>query len=324
MALEGAHNKSYEEVINQLIIEPLGLTHTSFKVPPNDGGAMFPKTEAEAKSWFVADFANHNPNGGLWSTPDDMLIFLQAILENKLLTKTETKRWLQPRALMPSLHQLVGETWEIFRPADINVTFPRPINIFTKAGGVPGYAAYAILIPEHDIAITIMTVGNAATNAIQDLFPLVVRPLVSYADQLAQSLAAAKYAGTYRRAGTNDTIALTIDDGPGIAISALTINNVNVLQAFAAQANVPLDDFSARLYPTDPDSLGSGKENWRMLLDQKARQNGFADQLCASWNWGDFGRYVREPLDTLSFGLESNKATSVELLGWRARLDKVK
>jgi hypothetical protein len=323
IALGAAHGKSSEEAIKELIIEPLKLQKTTFEVPPNDGGAMLPRTPADA-GWFVSDFGNYNPSGGLWSTPNDILTFLHALLQNQLLDKVETRRWLQPRAMLPSLHQLVGESWEIHRPNDLDIANPRPIDMFTKAGGIAGYSAYAILIPEYDIALTINAAGGKSSAAVQALFPLLVRPLVTYADKLARSQAAATYAGTYNAISANSTnsITLSVDDGPGLAITSLTINNTPVLQSLAAMQNIPFASFSARLYPTDPDSLGTGKENWRMLLDNKDRDKGFAELQCASWNWGDFSRYVAEPLDTVTFTVEAVGAVSVELLGWRVKLDK--
>jgi hypothetical protein len=323
MALAKVHGKSSEEVINELIIEPLNLQKTSFNVPADDGGAILPRKPADA-SWFVSKFGNYNPSGGLWSTSDDILTFLHALLQNDLLDKAKTRRWLQPRALLPSLQQLVGESWEIVRPTDLDVANPRPIDIFTKAGGVTGYAAYAIIVPEYDIALTINAAGSGASAASQVLFPLLIRPLVTYADKLARTQVAAKYAGTYNATSANSTnsMMLSVDDGPGLAITSLTINNVPILRALAGLQGIPFASLSARLYPTDPDSLGTGKETWRILLDNKDKDKGFAELQCASWNWGDFSRFVAEPLDSVVFTIESGGVASVELLGWRAEMDK--
>jgi hypothetical protein len=323
MALESVHNKSSEEVIKDLIITPLDLQSTSFSAPTNSSSALLPRTSADA-GWFVADLGNYNPSGGLWSTPTDLLKFLQSILSHKLLTKPETRRWLQPRALLPSLYQAVGESWEILRPTDLSVATPRPIDIFTKTGGVTGYAAYTAVIPEYDIALTINVAGGQANDAISTLFPLLVKPLVAYADKLAITQTNVGYVGTYETTTANVTnsITLAMDDGPGIAITSMTINGVPVLRALAATQKIPFQSFSARLYPTDPDSLGTMQESWRISVENKDRDKGFAELQCASWNWGDSFRYVTEPLDTVVFTKDQSGAVNVELLGWRVKLDR--
>jgi CubicO group peptidase (beta-lactamase class C family) len=323
MALEAVHHKSTEQTIQDLIIDPLGLRKTSFSAPSNESTALLPRLKADA-GWFLPNFGNYNPSGGLWSTPNDLLVFLQSILSHKLLSAPETRRWLQPRAFLPSVHQAVGESWEILRPTDLHVKTPRPIDIFTKPGGVKGYAANTAIIPEYDIALTITAAGGQANDAVSALFPLVVRPLVAYADKLAQEQAATQYAGTYKTsiAGAQSSLTLAVDDGPGLSITDWTMNGVPVLRSLAAVQKIPFESFSARLYPADPDSRDAGKDVWRVSLDRMDKKQGFADLQCIGWNQIDVFRYVSEPLDTVVFSKAEHEARSVELLGWRMALDK--
>lgn len=323
MVLEAVHNKSSEQVIHDLILEPLGLGNTFFSVPVDTSRALLPRSAADG-GWFVPDFGNYNPSGGLWSTPTDIHRFLQSILSHDLLSKRETRRWLQPRAFLPSLHQAVGESWEILRPTDLGVKTPRPIDIFTKTGGVTGYAAYTAIVPEYNIALTINAAGGQANNVVSGIFPLMTKRLVAFADKLAQEQLAVKYAGTYKSIATETTneLILTVDDGPGLAISAWTMNGVSVLRTLAAMQKIPYDSLSARLYPSDLDSLGSENETWRVLLDRNDRSKEFAELQCASWNWGDAFRYATEPLDTVVFTKDAHGIVNVELLGWRIRLNR--
>ncbi|KAJ4375708.1 hypothetical protein N0V86_007241 [Didymella sp. IMI 355093] len=321
MALAAVHNRSSEQVIHDLILAPLGLSKTKFTLPEWGSEALLPRFKAD-EGWFVPSFGNYNPSGGLWSTPNDQLKFLQSILANKQLSKPATRRWLQPRAFLPSLHQAVGESWEILRPTDIDVKTPRAIDIFTKTGGVTGYAAYAVTVPEYGIALTINAAGGQAQDAVSTLFPQLVKPLVAYADRLAQQQARVGYAGTYQATGASNSMTLAVDDGPGLAIADLTMNGVPVLRSLAAMQKIPYESFSARLYPTDPDSLGTEREVWRIVVDRKDREKQFADLECASWFQGDSFRYVTAPLDTIIFDKGKDGVESVELLGWRASLNR--
>ena len=321
-ALESVHDTTYEDVIQKLILDPVGMSKSTFDVPEDDGGAILPR-RPEDKSWFVPYYGNLNPVGGMWSTPNDMLALLQALQNNQLMTAVEMREWMQPTTFLRSLHQYVGVAWEIFRIDNLPLDFPRSIDVYTKAGGVPGYGSYAVLIPEYQIAITINAAGGETSYSSIELLDTVVTHLVPYADKLAREQAKSKYAGTYTFG--NSTLKLSSTSGPGLSIDKLIINNAPVLQSLAVSQEIPYENFSARLYPTDPDSLGTGEESWRILLDQKVpKKKYWAELECMSWNLGDWGRYIREPLDTVVFHVTCDgEVESVELLGWRVTLDKV-
>ncbi|KAL6708856.1 hypothetical protein ACN47E_002263 [Coniothyrium glycines] len=325
-ALEKAHNKTYEAVIQDLILDPVGMSKSTFVPPTNNQTAILPRFPWDA-SWFVPAFGNLNAVGGLWSTPNDMLKLLQALQNHDLLSKAKLRKWMQPTTFLRSLQQANGIAWEILRPNDLKLAFPRPLDIYTKAGGVPGYASYAVLIPEYNIALTINAAGGGDQLYVAaiELLATVSSYLIPYADQLARTQAASKYAGTYSLSGSasSNTVTLSANNGPGLEVVNMTINNVPVLSVLAARAKAPLKNFSVRLYPTDPDSLGTAAENWRLLPDSINTTKVFADLGCATWNAGDWGRYQGGPLDTVTFGMKDGKAESVELQGWRVKLTRV-
>ncbi|KNG48833.1 beta-lactamase/transpeptidase-like protein [Stemphylium lycopersici] len=324
-ALETVYNTSYEDVIQTLILDPVGMSKSTFAVPDTNGTAMLPRRPEDA-GWFVSEFANLNPTGGLWSTPNEMLRFLHALQNGALLRKPALRAWMQPTTFSRSPLQYVGVGWEVFRIADLPLDFPRAVDVYTKSGGVPGYGSYVALIPEFDIAVTVNAAGGEISYSPIELLGTVVTALVPYADALAREQAAVKYAGTYKSSAptSNDTMTISASSGPGLSIDALMVNGVPVLQALAGSEKIPFENFSARVYPTDPDSLGTEAESWRMLLDQKVPEQKLWGGLeCRSWNRGDTARYVGEPLDTFVFHVEGDEVVSVELLGWRATLVKV-
>lgn len=151
MALEHVHSKSYETIIQELIFDPVGMHDSSFETPSENDGIL----PQAGDRWFADPFGNFNPSGGIWSTPNEMLRFFESLQSHQLLSAADTRKWMQPSSLQPSLYQLVGAPWEIFRPTDINVAVPRPIDLYTKAGGVAGYSSYAVLVPKYNIALTI-------------------------------------------------------------------------------------------------------------------------------------------------------------------------
>lgn len=324
-ALETVYNTSYEGVIQTLILDPVGMPKSTFAVPDDDRTAMLPRRPEDA-SWFVSDFANLNPTGGLWSTPNEMLKLLHALQNGALLSKPKLRAWMQPTTFTRSSQQYVGMGWEIFRISDLPLDFPRAVDVYTKSGGVPGYGSYVAFIPEFGIAVTVNAAGGEISYSPIQLLGAVVTALVPYADALAREQAAVKYAGTYKSSApnSNDTVTISASSGPGLSIDTLMVNGVPVLQALAGSEKIPFENLSARLYPTDPDSLGTDAESWKMLVDQDTPARKLWGGLeCRSWNRGDTARYVGEPLDNFVFHVEDDEVVSVELLGWRAKLVKV-
>lgn len=317
LALAAAHSKPFATVIHDLIFVPLNMTSSTFSTPSS--GAIPPP---QSSAYLAAPFANYDPSGGAWSTPDDMLRFLHALSVHELLTPAATGRWMRPHALLPSVHQLVGAPWEIFRPTDLAVRPRRPITVYAKAGGVGAYAAYSLLVPEFGIAATLHAAGEKADRAVEDLFPAVVRPLVAYADELARARAGRAYAGRYVAAdGSNSSVLLEVDGGGGLRIGEFVVNGVAALVGLAALQGGARTS-TARVYPIDENANGTGREAWRLVLDGKTSGSSdwFAERDCASWNWGDRARYAGEPLDVMVFGMDGGMATRIVLPGWRTTL----
>ena len=321
MALEHVHSKPYTQIIQELIFDPIGMRNSSFDTPTDNSAAILPQA---GDRWFAHAFGKFDPCGGIWSTANDMLLFLEAIQTHRILSPARTRKWLQPSSLLPSLHQLVGAPWEIFRPTDIDLAVPRPIDLYTKAGGVAGYASYAVMVPEHSIALTIHVAGNDATAATQIVLPMVAKPLVAYADEQARRQAVEKYAGTYRSVDGSSVISISIDDGPGLRVETAILNNVAIIPALATTQGLDPSNASARLYPSSSDVLHKEKEPWTMLLDRinEGTARGFAEQYCASWNWGDKLRHATQSLDRVAFRLSKDKVTGIEMIAWRTLLLK--
>lgn len=316
VALENVYGVTYEEVIQQFIIDPLDLKDTSFEVPNKTENAFFP---GPGENWLLGSYGNFNPTGGLWSTPKDIMTFMRAILDNKLLSAAENRKWLQGLSTTSSLHQLVGAPWELYRPDNLETTPKRPIDVYTKAGGVEGYGAYGVIVPEYDLAISILAAGNSSNVAAKALLQTVTTKLIPWADEMARTEARTKYAGTYS-SGNGTSVTVSLDEGPGLALTDWTMNGVNVLASLSQMVGRG-GDISARAYPTDPDSLETNKQFWRIHVNVAEPESEWADMDCSSWTQMDKLRYIREPLDAAYFVMEGD-AKAIEFPGWRMQLQK--
>ncbi|KAF2180351.1 beta-lactamase/transpeptidase-like protein [Zopfia rhizophila CBS 207.26] len=312
-ALENATGKPYNDVIRDLIIKPLGLNLTGFDTPtPDKDIALL------GDPWSARDFGTYNATAGLWSTPNSLLAFLNSILQSKLLSPAQTRAWLKPHTFTSTLTQAVGAPWEIMRPANLNLTYPRPIDLYTKMGSVPTYAAHAVLIPEYDLAISIMAAGSNSNEAVAKLIGMGVENLVPIADQLARQQAADKYVGTYVSTNLTNNASLTIalDDGPGLAIPEWKNQGKDMLDTFSQIASVERENFGFRLY-----TMGLG-DRWRVGFESVKNGASFADMGCDSWLLVDSYRYGKQPLDELEFRVKGGKVEGVWAPGLRLYLKK--
>jgi len=81
--LEGVYGKSYEALVKEKITEPLQMKHTCQEVPAAEQSRFckgYDEQGHETPYWNLGDIPGC---GGLRSTPEDMMLYLQANLEEK-------------------------------------------------------------------------------------------------------------------------------------------------------------------------------------------------------------------------------------------------
>ena len=183
---------------------------------------------------WAMDIGIDNPAGGIYSSSSDLSAYARNILNsdalpsNKRLLEPEVvNRWLKPTSLIPSLHNAQGAPWEIIRlqGADFNPD-GRPIDLYTKNGGLNGYYSALAFIPEYDVAVTVLTAGPYESFvALQDLvLPSAVKALETIFRNHAKTLA-----GTYTAKGSlNSTMHLEADDGAGLKITKFWSNSTDM------------------------------------------------------------------------------------------------
>jgi hypothetical protein len=98
------------------------------------------------------------------------------------------------------------------------------------------------------------------------------------------------------------------------------MNGVDVLRSVSAMLG--LGAVSARAYPTDPDSLGTDRQFWRIHLSGPLSVSDFADFGCTTWGELDRYRYIQQQLDGVYFLMDGLDARRVEFPGWRMVLGR--
>jgi hypothetical protein len=173
--------------------------------------------------------------------------------------------------------------WETFRTSSILRHSSRPITFFTKGGGVPGYTTIIILIPDYDLAVSVLTAGNPAV-----LFPVVeavTTKLLRAADEVVFKQLHARYTGTYSApssAKLNSSITLSSTPELGLHITRLVSNGTDM---FALLDTAFPRGFHAQLVPTllYADEKRKMGELWRVVPiepREEGKEKGVWDDFC--------------------------------------------
>ena len=316
----------YERYIEEAILAPLNMSHTSFDTP-KDKDVAIPIGE----NWLGHDEGVQNPTGGLYSTSDDLSKFLRYVLTH-YNGITPSLNWLQPFSWSTGIQSFYGMPWEIYRSSSILPKSKRPVTFVTKAGGLPGYFSNIIVIPEYDLAVTIL-VASPDPTPLGEIREEVTVALVRAAETIAQKDLRKRYTGTYSSKDINSTVTLAHDPAAGLHVTKWISNSTDMLELTAIMARkaglpswVRIQMVPTQLYKDEKRQRG---EIWRALVlptrsseDSKA---GYWDEFCITAI--DGARYGGLPLNEAvawaSEDPDDSKMQHLELPALRITLDRV-
>lgn len=157
--LEVVHKQSWDEVLSEVIWEPLGMTRTSREPIDADharGAAIHPLQELVHPEP-VHPYLAMGPAGELWSTPSDLVrfgSFLAGLRLTDAPLRPETLQLLRrPAAISP--------TWEDGYGLGVMLSNGPNGQHFFHTGTVPGFTAQLAFDPRTGAAIALC--GNATT-----------------------------------------------------------------------------------------------------------------------------------------------------------------
>ncbi|KAI1119724.1 beta-lactamase/transpeptidase-like protein [Nemania abortiva] len=328
-AIESATNMSYDAYVKKTILRPLGMTNTTiFTGPKKRSWGFIP----EGDIFFGNSLGYEDVAGGLYSNTKDLLALGDGILQNRILDPLETRKWMKPLTSTSSTGLQLGGPWEILR-SDTVTKDGRLIEYYTKSGNLGSYNNDICLIPDYGLVITILSAGDeSSADTVDFTLTDIVTAIVPALEDASKTQAAADFGGAYADATTNSSITLSLDDGPGFAVSNWTVHGVDIVAnyaAFSALSSSPGNDpVRVRLYPTN---LAAGDEMaWRAVFTV-----GTAEQLaqgdagrfwpqgtCATWASMDRLVYGFKALDEFVFSASKDKADSVSLPAFDVRLQR--
>lgn len=166
---------------------------------------------------------------------------------------------MMPRGLVSAANAAVGAPWEILR---LNLSpNERIVDLYTKAGDLPGYSSVFVLARDWDVGFSVLTAGPSATSNSRILAGLVSDAVFQAVEDAARAEAGANFAGSYeaKNKNLNSSISITTEEGkPGLGVSRWVSNGTDMFSSSVEAAAISAP--SVRLYPSGlKRDLGNGE-----------------------------------------------------------------
>lgn len=166
-ALSNAARKPYPQLLEQLVTRPLGMKDTTFTPSPDQcKRLMIAEKGASPCNNTLAAIGS----GGVYSTPGDMMRWMQQFLSSDLYTRNPQVDRMQTliyqrsqltRVIgmdVPGKASALGLGWVYMAPQD-----GRP-GIIQKTGGGGGFISYMAMIPQQNIGVFVVVTRTPLTR----------------------------------------------------------------------------------------------------------------------------------------------------------------
>jgi len=208
--IEQVSGQSYADFIQTQIFDVLGMTHSYYgsksNLIPNRASGYQP-TESGYRNAAYLSMTLPYAAGSLMSTVDDLLIWQEALNDNKLIPRKRLEKAFVNTTLNDGSATNYGYGWSI---DEINGT-----PTIEHGGGIFGYTTYGLNIPEDDIYVTVLTNsnGNSPTNVAVKMGAIAIgKPYPTTSTASVGETAMQKWVGSYKFDGGVVRF-ITLEDG---------------------------------------------------------------------------------------------------------------
>ncbi|KAI9147520.1 putative lipid transporter atnI [Paramyrothecium foliicola] len=310
--------KDIEQLYRESVFDPLGMTKSSAVTPPEHLWPAYVIPEAALAIGTMNDTGLEatRSSGGVFSSLHELAKLGVAVLDNTLLSREETNKWMKPHTHTDRLQVSIGAPWEIFRytHADNGVV----TDMYCKSGDSGAYSSLMCFLPDFEAGFTILSSSSARerTRIVGQIADLIVDSLMPGLMEQAILEANQKLAGEYESTveGLNSSITISVNTTkgapPGLTISSFISNGTDVLSEEVGI--LP----STRLTPTI--SSDGCRQAFRAVsaADIPSRPLGrFSDLLAFSWVTAGVSSYGNVDTSLFYFDIDdSGRATAPSLL----------
>ncbi|KAI0509418.1 beta-lactamase/transpeptidase-like protein [Xylaria bambusicola] len=319
--------------ITNNILKALGMSHSSYKDIPSHGGVI-PGGDPTAVGW-DEKLGLNSPAGSMYSSTSDMIKAGQALLQSKLLSPAQTRRWLKPLAQTGYLSTAVGAPWEI---RYLTLSDNRISQLYTKQGDEGNYHAALVLSPEHDLGWIVLTAGVPTVNvaSVRDtLLNVFGDYFLPMAEQQAAEEAKSNFVGTFVDEASNSSAVIEVgpSDSPGLLVRKLVSRGVQVVGPESPLIQLYGAGQYARLYPSNLRATSLSKSGCRTYDSRlgfratffNATEPGKVEDPCLeAWTALGAPTYGQVALDDWVFEIgEDGRAQSLDVRLLRLKMKRV-
>lgn len=176
--IETVTGRSYEDAVQELVLEPLGLTRSFFSRDlPDRRNLALPHDAVDGKAVVDRDLfylpRSCNPFGGVVSSVRDLLAYARfhlgdgrAASGRRVMGRRALRAmWRHPGPGGTLLVELtgMGVSWSV-RPT------AQGTPVVQHGGDLPGYHSGLMLVPDQDFAIALLTNANSGPQLVAQLF----------------------------------------------------------------------------------------------------------------------------------------------------------
>ncbi|KAI1734999.1 beta-lactamase/transpeptidase-like protein [Xylaria scruposa] len=315
------------------IFEALAMTNSSFSRKPSFGGVIPGGNESQV-GW-NEDLGPFSPAGSMYSSTADIVKAGQAILQSRLMSPAQTRRWLKPLTQTGYLSTAVGAPWEI---RYLTLQDQRVSQLYTKQGDEGTYHAALVLSPEHDLGWTVLAADATDANAgriretLMNSFGDLFLPM---AERQAENEAGVNFAGTFADEATNSSVRIEIgpSGSPGLFVTGLTSHGAQVIGPESPLIQVYGVGQSARLYPSNLRATSRSKDGsgtydsrlgFRAEFFNASQPDKVQDPCLSAWTAVGAPLYGQVALDDWVFEMQENgQAKALDVGFLRLRLERV-
>ncbi|MBK8806996.1 MAG: beta-lactamase family protein [Bacteroidales bacterium] len=157
---EQATGKSFEELLQQNIISPLGLKYTYAITFENKDTLITLKGHKGGKEIILMeDVTGPSFSGYIASTPKDQIVFLQALMSGRLISKESVEDMFNEMNRFPEMKPPAYYGKGIMAMPDIpSNQFPYDLLIEHNGGSTwMGFYSYPLYVPEINMFVSVMT-----------------------------------------------------------------------------------------------------------------------------------------------------------------------
>lgn len=233
--IEAVSGKTWEVFVEERILVPVGMAHSSVRHSDAGGRGNVAGTHAEVDGKVVAvppmTSDNTNPAGGIMAGAEDMAKWLQVLLRRGRLTddgrlfSERTYRELTTLVTPIPIRDpdpVLGNLRPNFSgyALGLGVRDYRGKKVLTHTGGLPGYVSRVLLLPELDLGIAVLT-NQESMHAIDAIVYHVVDQQLGASDRdwlALQQQARADADQRLERAITRAASARAADAPPSLAL----------------------------------------------------------------------------------------------------------